>query len=316
MARKRLLIHAVFLFLLPVIVAWFGLGVASTIGLVLLMLLWRWLIVMSGIVRPEKGPEVSLETISASHYVEKVRWCLDRLGIDYAENQHGATMGAYFTGRSVPQLRIRTGIVQSVIGNSPEILRFLWGNYAATHDVAFLEPTPERVELERQLDRYARLLQVWIYYHLRNEKELLLHVWGVNDPAVPGWQRQLVRVLRPVLIRMVCASFRVNDEHYAKAMHYSDELLADIDTRLADGRRSILGGDTINYTDITFASFCGLWAQCEGYGGGKADYCRIEREDMPQAMQTDIKRWVEDHPKATRFIEDLYADERNSHKTV
>ena len=261
--------------------------------------------------RPESVPGVVLETISASHYVEKVRWCMDRLGIDYVENQHGATMGAYFLGRSVPQLRVRTGIVQSVIGNSPEILRFLWGNYSTTHDAGFLEPTPERVELEKRLDRYARFLQVWLYYHMQNERELLLHLWGVDDPKVPAWQRHLLRVLRPLLISLVRVSFRVNDEHYAKAMHYFDELLADIDTRLADGRRSILGGDTINYTDITFASFCGLWAQCEGYGGGMADDCRLERDEMPAAMQTDIKRWVEDHPRAAKFVEELYAAERN-----
>jgi glutathione S-transferase len=310
MTRQRLLIHTIFLFLLPVLVAWFGLGVMTTIGLVLLVLLWRWLIVMSGIVRPEAVAEVVLETISASHFVEKVRWCMDRLGIDYVEKKHGATLGAYFAGRSVPQLRVRTGIVQSVIGNSPEILRFLWGNYAATGDTAFLEPTPERVELEKRLDRYARFLQVWLYYHLRNEHELTLHLWGADDPQVPAWQRQALRVLRPVLMRLVCSSFKVNDQHYEKAMHYFDELLADVDTRLADGRQSILGGDVINYTDITFAAYCGLWAQCDGYGGGMADYCRIEREEMPASMRTDVERWLEDHPKATTFIEHLYAHER------
>jgi glutathione S-transferase len=310
MARKRLLIHTVFLFLLPVFVAWFGLGVLSTIGAVILLLLWRWLIVISGIVRPEPGADVVLETISVSHFVEKVRWSMDRLGIDYTENQHGATLGAYFTGRSVPQLRVRTGIVQSVIGNSPEILRFLWGNYSTTHDAAFLEPTPERVAFEKKLDRYARFLQVWLYYHMQHEDELLLHLWGADDPQLPAWQRHALRLARPLLIRLVRSSFRVNDEHYAKAMQYFDELLADIDTRLADGRRSILGDDTINYTDITFAAYCGLWAQCDGYGGGMAEYCRIERDEMPTGMQTDVKRWAEDHPKARQFIEQLYADER------
>ena len=43
----------------------------------------------------------------------------------------------------------------------------------------------------------------------------------------------------------------------------------EIETRLADGRRSILGGDTINYTDITFAAFGGLWLQPGGYAGGQ-----------------------------------------------
>ena len=42
MVRTRLLIHSVFLFLLPIVVAWFGLGVFSTALLVLLLLLWRW----------------------------------------------------------------------------------------------------------------------------------------------------------------------------------------------------------------------------------------------------------------------------------
>ena len=129
MARTRLLIHSVFLFLLPLVVAWFGLGLFTTALLVLLMFLWRWAVVLSGIAAPEKTPDVVLETIAVSHYVEKVRWCLDRLGVDYVEHQSGGTLGAYFTGRSVPQLRVRTGIVQTVIGNSPEILRYLWGRY-------------------------------------------------------------------------------------------------------------------------------------------------------------------------------------------
>ena len=126
MARRRLLIHTAFLVLFPIIVAWAGLGVATTIALILLLLLWRWMIVLSGIVAPEKGPDVVLDTIAASHFVEKVRWCMDRLGIEYTERQSGGTLGAYFTGRTVPRLRVRTGIVQSEIGNSPDILRYLW----------------------------------------------------------------------------------------------------------------------------------------------------------------------------------------------
>ena len=39
MIRKRLLIHTAFLFVLPILVAWFGLGVLTTIAVVLLFLL-------------------------------------------------------------------------------------------------------------------------------------------------------------------------------------------------------------------------------------------------------------------------------------
>ena len=222
MIRKRLLIHTAFLFVLPVLVAWFGLGVLTTIAVVLLVLLWRWLIVVSGIVRPENVPDIVLETIPVSHYVEKVRWSMDRLGIDYVERAHGGTLGAYFTGRSVPQLRVRTYIVQSVIGNSAEILRYLWGNYAATRakEAAFLEPTAERLELEQRLDRYGRYLQVWIYHHILHDRELTLHLWGVHDPNVPGWQRRALRILFPLLKALIRKSFRLTDEHYAKAVHF------------------------------------------------------------------------------------------------
>jgi len=318
MARRRLLLHTTLVVLLPVIVAWFGLGVLSAVALVLLALLWRWLVVMSGIVRPEPGPDVELESISISHFVEKVRWCLDRLGIDYVENHHGGTLGAYFTGRSVPQLRVRTGIVQSVIGNSPEILRFLWGNYAAQLDdrAAFLRPTADRLALEQRSDRYGRFLQVWVYYHLRQDRRLTLRAWGAEDPHVPAWQRRALRLLYPLLIIMIHRSFGVNEGHYAKAVEYIDELLADIDTRLADGRGSILGGDEINYTDIAFAAMTGLWLQPAGYGGGAADACRFERHEAPKSMQQDIGRWIEDHPKTTAFVERLYAEERRPPITV
>ena len=312
MVRRRLLIHSIFLVLLPVFVAWFGLGVLTAIALVMLMLVWRWLIVMSGIMSPEKTPDIVLETISLSHYVEKVRWCMDRLDIDYMERQSGATLGVFFTGRSVPQLRARTGLVQTVIGNSSDILRYLWGTCCASHGerAAFLEPTAERIELEQKLDRYGRNLQVWIYYHLLHDRDLTLHAWGANNALVPAWHRLALRVLFPMLAVLVRRSFAISDEHYAKSILHIDELLSSIDTGLADGRRSILGGDTLNYTDIAFAALSGLWANAEGYGGGKADESIIKRERMPAKMRADAERWAEDYPRADALIHRLYAEER------
>jgi len=98
-----------------------------------------------------------------------------------------ATLGVFFTGRTVPALRVRTGLVESVIGQSPEILRYLWGAYAAPLGKAadFLRPTKERLELEGKLDRYGANLQVWVYYHLLGDRELTLHAWGGNDPRFP-----------------------------------------------------------------------------------------------------------------------------------
>lgn len=312
MIERRLFVHAVFLTLAPIAVAWFGLSVSGAFFLVLLLLLWRWVIVLSGFALPEKTPELVLASISASHFVEKVRWCMDRLGVDYVEQPSGGTLGAFFRGRTVPQLKMRTGSVQSSLGNSAEILRYLWGRYAVEGpEVArFLEPTKERVELEARLDRYGVNLQVWVYYHVLHDRALTLHVWGANNPATPTWQRWALKLLFPLLRFLIRKSFRITEANYQKAVSHIDALLAEANARLGDGRKSLLGGDTVNYTDFAFAAMTGLWLMPPGYGGGKAEAVRFERDKAPADMQRDTAAWASAYPASVSFVEQLYAEER------
>jgi glutathione S-transferase len=224
MTGRRLLLHGLILFLLPVIVAWWGLSVASAVALVLLALLWRWGISLSAIMAPARVPDLELETISVtisvSHFVEKVRWCLDRLGVDYTEKAAGGSLGAFFLGRTVPVLKFRSGAVRSAIGNSPEILRYLWGRYAAERpeQAAFLQPTAERIEFESRIDRCGTDLQVWVYFHLLDDRDLTLQAWGANSPAVPAWQRLALRLLYPLLRLLIRKAFRITPGRQAKAV--------------------------------------------------------------------------------------------------
>ena len=278
--------------------------------MVLLTILWRWAIVLSTFLRPPAGPDLVLETISASHFVEKVRWCMDRLGLDYREVAWGGTLGAFYLGRTVPRLHFRTGMVRSQIGNSAEILRYLWGACVATRGAAavFLEPTEERLAFERRIDRSGTSLQVWVYYHLLDEPDLCKHAWGIDSDALPAWQRTMIGALYPLQAFMMRRAFRITEANYLKSRDRIDDLLADTEARLGDGRASILGGDTINYTDLAFAAIQGIRLQPPGYGGGAG--IRIERDHVPPAMRRDIERWIEDYPAVTRFIEKLYANER------
>ena len=312
MTGKRNLIHTAFLFLLPLIVAWFGFSAATAAGLVLLMLLWRWMISLSTFVAPEKVPALVLDSISASHFVEKVRWNLDRAGINYVEKASGGTLGAFFAGRTVPRLRIKTGAVRSQIGNSPEILRYLWGANSGRdeHDVSHLEPTTERLALEKRLDRYGTNLQVWIYDHILKDRELTLHLWGANSPTVAGWQRGALRCLFPIQRFLIRRSFRITPENVAKAGHYIEDLLTEMEASLSDGRASILGGETLNFTDLGFAAMTGAWLQPAAYGGGKADFVLVARDNLPEAMRADVERWCEDYPRAVAWVDTMYAEER------
>jgi glutathione S-transferase len=308
----RRLVHAIFVLLLPIIVAAFGLSVWTALALVVLALLWYWLLRIASIMYPEKRPPVVLETIPISHFAEKVRWCMDRLGVDYVEEPWAGILGVLFTGRTVPRLSFRSGIVRSSIGNSAEILRYLWGHHSDDEGgrAAFLEPTTERRKLEKAIDRYGLHLQAWVYYHLLSDRELTLRFWGIRDPNIPRWQRVLMRPLFPLTSAYLKYALALTDEHYAKAVEKIEDLLGDVDTRLADGRTSILGGSETDYVDITFAAISGLWLQPENYGGGKAGGSRVASIKFPGSMRADTDRWTEDYPRATALILRLYEQER------
>jgi len=311
MPDRGIVLHAGFVLLLPILVAAFGWSVWTALLLVLLAILWRWAIVLQGFLRPPAAPDLVLETISASHFVEKVRWCMDRLGLDYEEVPWCGTLGIFYLGRTVPRLHFRSGMVRSQIGNSPEILRYLWGAYGAKLGASadFLEPTEERLELESRIDRCGVSLQVWAYYHLLDVPDVCKHAWGIDSEAAPAWQRKLIGVLYPLQAFMMRKAFRITEANYRKSRDRIDALLAEMEAQLADGRRSILGGDTLNYTDLAFAAIQGIWLQPTGYGGGAG--IRIERASVPPAMRRDIERWIEEYPRITRFIEELYANQRN-----
>lgn len=312
MTGKRLFIYSIFLLLLPVIVAWFDIPVFGALALIVLALACRWIITLSGILAPEKTPKVELETIAASHFVEKVRWCMDRLGIEYKERQWVGVLGVFTMGRSVPELKVRTGLVRSRVGNSPEILRYLWGAYASGlgDRAKFLEPTPERLELEKKLDRYGRDLQVWVYYHILDDRELTLHAWGCNSPVIPAWQRYLVILTYPVLCILLRKAFAITEANYAKSVQNIENILAEVDSSLADERVSILGDESINYSDITFAAFSALWLLPPEFGRDKADHVRVDRDRASAKMKADIDRWIETYPLASGFVTRLYQTER------
>jgi glutathione S-transferase len=237
---------------------------------------------------------------------------MDRLGLDYTERPTGGALGAFFLGRTVPVLKFRSGAVRSSIGNSPEILRYLWGRYLAVRpeQAEFLRPTPERLEFEARVDRCGVDLQVWVYHHILHDRELTLHAWGTNSPRIPAWQRLALRLLYPLLRVLIRQAFRITPARHEKAVQHLDSLLAEVEGQLEDGRQSLLGGDTLNYTDFAFAAIMGLWAMPPNFGGGQADAVRVELDRCPEAMQNEVAAWRNSYPHTTAFIERLYEEQR------
>lgn len=314
MTGNRLLWHTIFVYSLPVLAWWLGGGWWLAISLVLLALVSRWLIVMTAVGAPANVPPVQLDSIAASHFVEKVRWCLDRLGVAYVERPAAATLGAFTLGRSVPRLRVATGRVVSSIGNSPEILRYLYGQYLGTSPAAarFLEPTPSRLALEREIDAIGVLQQRWVYFHILDHRDLALKAWGHSDPRTPAWQQPLLPVLYPVLRALVRRAFRISPASHVQTVERMERALDAFEQRLGERAGYLDGGSEPDFTDIAFAAINSLWLQPAGFGGGAADGVRLATENLPQGMLEEITRWRQQYPAVVAHVERLYREERQA----
>ncbi|MDT8322169.1 MAG: hypothetical protein RQ826_16760, partial [Xanthomonadales bacterium] len=121
-------------------------------------------------------------------------------------------------------------------------------------------------------------------------------------------QRLALRALFPLLRFLISRSFRITPRHTEKATANIGALMADAERKLDDGRRSLLGGDAIDFVDISFASIMALWLQPASFGADTAEHVKIPPDRLPDPMRQDIENWRESFPKATAFIEQLYRE--------
>jgi len=310
--RDPRVVHLLALYLLPVLVAATHWGVAAAIGVAvaaaLLGIAARLFVSLRALRRPDQP--LRLHTITFSHYAEKVRWCLDRLGVPYDEVQNVGILGVLLTGRTVPWLEVPPGLTR--IGDSPRILRYLWGEYAGRlpgDRTWFLEPTPAALDLEASLDRrLGNDVRVWLYSNLLSDRALSLRSWGIEEKSIPGWQRAVLFALTPVLAFAVRRMLGVTPARGARALQRTHEAFDEMDRLLADGRR-YLTGETLTFADITFASLGALAVLPPEYPGNRLGGRRLTLEDIRNPdWRAEVTRFRA-RPSG-QFILRLYREER------
>src|SRR5512137_1299767 len=231
--RDPRVIHLLALYALPVAVAAAGWGVPAAIGTAVSALLLgvaaRLFVSLRALRQPERP--LRLHTITFSHYAEKARWCLDRLGVRYEEVPNVGVLGVLLTGRTVPWLEVPPGLTR--IGDSPRILRYLWGEYAGRlpgERTWFLEPTPAALELEARFDRrLGNDVRVWVYAQVLGNRALTLRSWGLEERAIPAWQRALLAAGTPVLRFAVRRMLGVTSRRAVRALERTHEAFAEVD---------------------------------------------------------------------------------------
>ena len=115
---------------------------------------------------------IILNTLPVSHYVDKVRWCLDKANVAYEEEKDIGIFWVLTTGRLVPTLRIPGKPIS--ISNSSDILKYLYGYVKSVDEerAKFLEPSPSFSELEEKIDLMGTQVRTYVYYHVRHSFEI------------------------------------------------------------------------------------------------------------------------------------------------
>jgi glutathione S-transferase len=242
-----------------------------------------------------------LITMPHSHYSEKARWALDWLSLPYREEPHVPLLHRVATtrngGQSVPVL---------VHGNrrfvdSTDIVvhadAFCGGDLLYPRDATMrreVETLEERFDLE--LGPHTRR---WAYAQLLSESRLLRQAMS---RGVPWFEARLLSVLMPLVRNQIRARLRITSESAGRSLDRVRAIFREVDERLADGRRFLVG-ERFTAADLTFAA---LAAPVLFPAGCRAAYLALD--EAPAAMREEVLRLRD--TDAGRFALRLFLHER------
>ena len=217
-----------------------------------------------------KDKRIILESLTVSHYVEKIRWCLDYLNIPYEEEEDSGILGLFLLGRTVPVLKVPGNAVS--IGNSPDILRYLYGEHCCNKQKAdFLQPTTERLEMEKKFDKLGFNYRAFAYYAIFNSPNVMdfeKEVWGLFQPGVPEWQKYFLKLISPLFRKLVTLKLDISEENGMKRLKEARKTIEEIDELLSDGRKFLMNTEEPTYLDFHFCSMVAIMLRPVEYGGG------------------------------------------------
>jgi glutathione S-transferase len=244
-----------------------------------------------------------LVTIPISHYCEKARWALERVGMRYREERHVQGIHRFASrraggGGTVPVLVTPDG----VLGESDEILDWVDERTPREHRLFPAEPDA-RDEVERlcrRLDdglgpRGRRLM----YVHMLAERKLMLRF---NNEGVPPWEDRAIRYGWPLVVRFarrelgIRPGIEVEDE---AAVWRELDFVAEL---LADGRPHLCG-DRFGAADLTFAALSAAVVVPPVYG------VPLPQPEVLPARTAAFVESVREHP-AGRYALALFAEHR------
>lgn len=205
-----------------------------------------------------------LLTIPISHYCEKARWALDRLGLPYIEERH---------------LQVFHYLRSYLLSGGPNVPVLIDGDTAITDSTAILQhldlyaapetclyPEPDRKAVEEWEELFDETLGIesrrWVYFHAMQTPHMALRT---SSQGVPGWQAAVAPFCYPLLKTYITRHLSVSAESVYSGLENSRKLIADVDAILSDGRPYLVG-NRFTAADLALASMMAPYLMPPEYG--------------------------------------------------
>ncbi len=195
-----------------------------------------------------------LVTIPISHYCEKARWALDRAGVRYRERAHLQGIHVLAArraggGSTVPVLVCGA----EVLADSSQIVAF--ADARGRPERALYPDDPDLAAETRALEhdfdvRLGPHGRRWMYNEMRRQRDLVL---AYACTGVPAWQRRLLPVAYPAVVRLIDRHLDITPATAAESLREVRATFDEVAARLGDGRRFLMG-DRFSAADLTFAA--------------------------------------------------------------
>lgn len=238
-----------------------------------------------------------------SHYCEKARWSLERLGIPYHEERHLQVFHYLWTfrcggGAHVPVLVDN----EQVIADSTSILKHL-DHYALPEARLYPDNPRERQQVEELEDQFDEVLGVesrrWIYFHYLSHPHAALRV---ANQGVPAAEKILGPLCYPFTKRFIQRRLRISEPEVIAGLIRAQEVAHKVDELLVDGREYLVG-DRFSAADLTLACMMAPFVLPAQYS------IRLPTiEEVPMPMRKTVREFR--NTDAGQFALRLFAKKR------